>query len=155
MAAASSRGIVVFLPLAISLATTFATIIIHGFFLMAIVHYVRHQRRLGRAGVHFWRDLVIVAVTTLLALLAHLASMTIWAMVFELCGEFSYPATAFYHSAMNYTSLGYGDIVMSRSWRLLGPLETVDGMLMFGVSTATIFAVIEMLVRTKFRDEQL
>jgi hypothetical protein len=119
MPAASSRGIAVFLPLAIALATIFATIVIHGLFLNAIVHYVRHQRRLGRAGVHFWRDLVIVAVTTLLALSAHLASMAIWAMVFELCGEFSYPATAFYHSAMNYTSLGYGDIVMSHSRRLL------------------------------------
>jgi Ion channel len=60
---------------------------------------------------------------------------------------------ALYHSAVNYTSLGYGDVVMSAAWRLLGPLETADGMLMFGVSTAMMFAVIERLVQTRFKLE--
>ena len=53
------------------------------------------------------------------------------------------------HSAENYTTLGYGDVVMSPSWRLLGPLEAADGMLMFGISTALIFAVISRLVETR------
>lgn len=55
--------------------------------------------------------------------------------------------------AVSYTSLGYRDVVMLVSWRLLGPLETADGMLMFGVSTATIFAVIQRLVQTRFNFE--
>jgi hypothetical protein len=50
---------------------------------------------------------------------------------------------------MNYTSLGYGDVVMSNSWKLLGPLETANGMLMFGVSTAIIFAVMQRLFQTR------
>jgi hypothetical protein len=53
---------------------------------------------------------------------------------------------------MNYTSLGYGDIVMSPSWRLLGPLEAANGLLMFGISTAMIFAVIQRLVQPRFED---
>jgi nucleoside-diphosphate-sugar epimerase len=44
-------------------------------------------------------------------------------------------------AAVNYTSLGYGDLIKTPSWRLLGPLETANGMLLFGVSTAMIFAV--------------
>ena len=63
----------------------------------------------------------------------------------SLCGEFTRFAGAFYKSAMNYTSLGSGDVVMSASWKLLGPLEAASGMLMFGVSTALIFAVIQRL----------
>jgi Ion channel len=59
---------------------------------------------------------------------------------------------AFYHSAENYTTLGYGDVVMSASWRLLGPFEAADGMLMFGVSTAMIFAVIQRLVEIRLPD---
>jgi len=51
---------------------------------------------------------------------------------------------------MNYTSLGYGDVVMSASWKLLGPLEAADGLLMFGISTAMIFAVIQRLVQPRF-----
>jgi hypothetical protein len=66
-----------------------------------------------------------------------------------LCGEFTSFAAAFYHSAMNYTSLGYGDVVMSPSWKLLGPLEAANGMLMFGISTAMIFAVIQRLMQPR------
>jgi hypothetical protein len=50
---------------------------------------------------------------------------------------------------VNFTTLGYGDIVMSRAWRLLGPLEAVAGMLMFGVSTAVLFGVTEALIRRR------
>jgi hypothetical protein len=72
--------------------------------------------------------------------------------VFELCGEFTDFGAALYHSAMNYTTLGYGDVVMSSSWKLFGPLEAADGMLLFGVSTAMVFAVIQQLIQTRFPD---
>ena len=150
--APSPREIAVFSPLVIGVGVTTGTIVIHAVALTTIVHFVRHERRLGRAGVRFWRDLAIVTGTALLALAAHLNEITAWAGVFDLCREFPNFAPAFYHSAVNYTSLGYGDVVMSSSWRLLGPLETADGMLMFGVSTAMLFAVIQRLIQTRFRD---
>jgi len=59
---------------------------------------------------------------------------------------------ACYHSAVNYTTLGYGDIIMSPSWRLLGPLEAASGILIFGVSTAMIFAAIVRLTQERFAD---
>ena len=67
-------------------------------------------------------------------------------------GEFRALGLAFYHSATNYTTLGYGDIVMSPAWKMLGPIEAADGMLMFGVSTAMIFAVIHRLAQTRYPD---
>jgi len=63
-----------------------------------------------------------------------------------MCGEFKSLAIAYYHSAVNYTTLGYGDLIMTPSWKLLGPLEAGDGALMFGVSTAMIFAIAQSLV---------
>jgi len=69
-----------------------------------------------------------------------------------ICREFRDFGTAFYHSAVNYTSLGSGDLIMSPSWRLLGPLETANGALLFGVSTAMIFAVIVWLIQIRFKD---
>ncbi len=150
--APSPNEIAILLPLAIGAGTTFCTIVIHALALITIVHFVRHERRDGRAGVRFWRDVIIVGVTVLIALAAHLIEIAAWAEVFILCGEFPHLPPAFYHSAVNYTSLGYGDIVMSASWKLLGPLETVDGMLMFGVSTAMLFAVIQRLLQVRFRD---
>jgi hypothetical protein len=94
-------------------------------------------------------DVTIVTGAALLAFAAHLAEIAVWALVFIGCGEFPDLAAALYHSAENYTTLGYGDVVMSASWRMLGPLEAADGMLMFGISTALIFTVISRLVETR------
>ena len=69
-----------------------------------------------------------------------------------ICGEFQEFANAFYHSAVNYTTLGYGDLLMAPFWRLLGPLEAANGALMFGVSTAMVFAVIQRLLQARFED---
>jgi len=140
------------LPLAISIGASACTIFVHALAFNATIHFVRHERRIGRAGARFSIDVAMVAVVVVIALAAHLIEIALWAILFEICGEFRDLATSFYHSAMNYTTLGYGDIVMSRRWRLLGPLEAADGMLMFGVSTATIFAVIQQLVQTRFAD---
>jgi hypothetical protein len=146
----SQSGIAIFLPLAVGAVTTFCTIIVHVLAVIAIVGVVRFNRRFVHAGVRFWRrDLTMVATTALLALTAHLIEIAAWALVFVLCGEFSDLAAAFYHSAVNYTSLGYGDVVMSASWKLLAPLETAAALLMFGVSTAIVFAVIQQLLQER------
>ena len=150
MSSPSSEDVAVALPLLVSLVTTLTTIVIHGFALIAVLHTVHSEYLLGRAGIRFWRDLAIIAMVIQLALVAHLVEVALWAVVLSLCGEFTRFAGAFYESAMNYTSLGYGDVVMSASWKLLGPLEAANGLLMFGVSTALIFAVIQRLVQSRF-----
>jgi voltage-gated potassium channel Kch len=145
----------VLLPLGISAATVLATVIIHAFALVTIIRLVRREQRLGRAGVWFWKDVSITAGAVLVAFTAHLLEIALWALVFVRCHEFPGFASAFYCSAENYTTLGYGDIVMSSAWKLLGPLEAADGMLMFGVSTAMIFTVIQRLVRTRFGESEI
>jgi hypothetical protein len=153
MPSSSPQDAAVLLPLLLSLVTTLTTIVIHGLALIGVLYIVRREYRLGHAGIRFWRDVAIIATVTQLALMAHVVEIAIWAAVLSLCGEFTRFAGAFYHSAMNYTSLGYGDIVMSASWKLLGPLEAANGLLMFGVSTAMIFAVIQRMVESRLRLE--
>jgi Ion channel len=75
----------------------------------------------GHVGTR-WTDLEIFARVVFYASLTHLLEMAFGAVLFMICGEFSDFGTAFYHSAVNYTSLGYGDLIMTPSWRLLGPL---------------------------------
>lgn len=142
----------VLVPLAIGAIPTVLTIVIHGLAVMATVSFVRRERRLGRAGVNFWNDLWIVTLAISFALAAHLVDITLWAVLFRICGEFAGLGTAYYHSAVNYTTLGYGDLVLTPAWRMLGPLEAADGMLMFGVSTAIIFALTQRLIQARFLD---
>lgn len=148
----SPDRIAILLPLAMAVTMTFCTVIIHALVLMPIVYLVRYELRHGRGGVLFWRDVGIVAVVALVAFAAHLIAVATWAVVFTLYGEFSQLSAALYHSAMNYTTLGDSDKIMSPSWRLLASLEAANGMLMFGVSTAMLFAVIQRLLQTRFKD---
>ena len=140
------------LPLAVGASAVVCTIFIHVLTLSVTVNFVRRERRLGRAGTSMWIDVAIVALAISFALVAHLIEIAVWAVLFVSCGEFPEFGTAYYHSAVNYTTLGYGDVIMTPSWRLLGPLEAANGMLMFGVSTAMIFAVIQRLVEARFVD---
>jgi len=147
-----THSIAILGPLAVGVVAAACTIVIHALPLSAIVKFVRREKKLGRAGTNFWIDMGIVTRALFYALAAHLLEIALWALIFVLCGEFADFPTAYYHSAVNYTSLGYGDLIMSPSWRLLEPLETANGMLLFGVSTAMIFAVIQRLVETRFVD---
>ena len=147
-----THRVAILIPLAVGASAVLCTIFIHVLALGATVNFVRHEKRLGRAGAGLWIDLAIVLLAISFAFVAHLIEIALWAVLFVICGEFQEFGIAYYHSAVNYTTLGYGDVIMTPSWKLLGPLEAADGALMFGVSTAMIFAVIVRLVQAKFED---
>ena len=142
----------ILIPLAVGIIPFICTIFIHALPLTSTVNLVRYEKKHGRLGVSFWTDMGIVSIAMTRMLVAHLVEIALWAIVFVVCGEFHDFGTAYYHSAVNYTTLGYGDIIMSPSWRLLAPLEAANGVLMFGISTALIFALIQQLVETRFVD---
>lgn len=137
--------------LAIGMAVTLITLVVQGAaggLGMTSMSWLLARRAVG---IHVWSN--ALATLVLLLLIGHLAHIAVWAMVFMTIGEFATFADAFYHSAVNYTTLGYGDIVMSRRSHLLGPLDAVSGTLAFGWSTAIIVAVVTRLVRVRHRAE--
>ena len=135
--------------LLVCVVTTLFTVLIHSLIPLMIVKGVRLHLAQGRAGIWFW-DLILVMNFTLLALAAHFVEIALWALSFVLCGEFSSFAAALYYSGNTYTTLGDSTTVLSARWRMLAPVEAANGMLMFGVSTAIIFAVILRLIEAKF-----
>jgi hypothetical protein len=147
-----THRVAILIPLVVGAIAVLCTIFIHALAVGATVNFVRREKRLRREGIDFWIDLAIVVLTILIAFVAHLIEIALWAVLFVMCGEFQEFGFAYYHSAVNYTTLGYGDVIMSPSWKLLGPLEAANGALMFGVSTAMIFSVIVRLVQAKFED---
>jgi len=94
----------------------------------------------------FWKTVAVMMFVTLLTAVIHLIQIALWAGAVMLCGELADFERAFYYSAQTYTALGYGDIILSERWRLLGPLEAINGLLLFGLSTAVMFAVLSRLV---------
>jgi tetrahydromethanopterin S-methyltransferase subunit C len=147
-----AHQVAILIPLIVGAGAVLCTIFIHALALGAVVNFFRRETRLGRAGMRYLIDLTIVVLVISLSFLAHAIEVAVWAFLFIICGEFQEFGAAYYHSAVNYSTLGYGDVIMSPSWKLLGPLEAADGSLMFGVSTAMIFAVILRLIQTRFTD---
>jgi voltage-gated potassium channel Kch len=88
------------------------------------------------SGGSFLKTTGVLTGVMILLTAGNLAQIAIWALLFRVLGEFEQYGEAFYHSAVNFATLGYGDIVMSSRHKLLGPLEAVNGALMIGVSTA-------------------
>ena len=95
-----------------------------------------------------WATLLLINTVMLLLILGNLAQLGIWAVVFVLIGEFESFSKAVYYSAVNFATLGYGDIVMSERNRFLGPLEAINGVLMVGVSTAALLATFQHSIKS-------
>ena len=129
----------------VGLLTLAACVAVQSIASVLVVRAIVALARRGLFGRGFWPGVVVLEVTTLVLSLSFLVQIALWAWVFVLCGEFGDYDGAFYHSAVNYATLGYGDVVMSARWRLLGPLEAVNGVLMGGLAAALLFAVMTRL----------
>jgi hypothetical protein len=84
--------------------------------------------------------IMIAAVSMLMA--AHLVEITIWSLSYRLVDAAPEGSDTMYFAFVNYTTLGYGDIVPVARWRLLGPMTAMNGVLLFGWSTAVIFQIL-------------
>jgi len=91
--------------------------------------------------------LKILTVVMLILIFGNLAQVAAWAALFLFIGEFDEFSMAVYHSAVNFATLGYGDIVMSERHALLGPLESINGILMVGISTAALMQTFQHALR--------
>jgi len=87
--------------------------------------------------------LVVIMIATVSVLMAfHLAEIGVWSLAYALLDVAPPGADRFYFAFVNYTTLGYGDVVPVAEWRLLGPMTAMNGVLLFGWSTAVIFEVL-------------
>lgn len=119
-----------------------------GIQVLAVLALIRFFiRRINRAkkGWNLVNDIKVLSITMAVLIAGHVFQFATWATLFLSLGEFTSFANAFYHSTVNFTSLGYGDIVMSEQHRLLGALEAANGVLMFGLSAGLILTVLNSL----------
>jgi hypothetical protein len=130
-----------------------ASMLVQSMAIALTVRFVAWLLRLGYAGRSFLRNVSVTTGVILILMTALLTQVALWAVAFVICGALPDFATAFYHSAVNFTTLGYGDIVMAPDWRLLGPLEAANGVLMFGVSASAMFAVTSRLLELRLKGQ--
>jgi len=115
-----------------------------------------HMRQAGPAlpGSGLFANVRPLLIVMIAMMLGNFIQIMIWGVLFICLGEFSELYEAVYHSAVNFTSLGYGDVVMSARWKLLGPLEAANGVLMFGMTAAALTAILQQLIKVQFDAER-
>ncbi len=135
--------------LLIGLTTMVACLIVQGILVVAALRYFATHYNAVNATI--WGAMRVTTGLMLLLIVGNLAQVAVWGLVFYLLGEFEDFATAFYHSGVNFATLGYGDMVMSERHRLLGPLESINGVLMIGISTAALSRAFAEAVKVRTR----
>jgi voltage-gated potassium channel len=129
------------------------TVIVHSICIVLMLRRTQAWVNLHPVKASLVNLVVIFSSTTLALLALHAAYIWIWALCYLLLGEFSSLERALYFSSVTYSTLGYGDITLSKAWQLLSGFEAVNGLILFGTSSAYLFAVFGMLYRKMTRDK--
>jgi hypothetical protein len=124
-------------------AMIIVTTLIHGGFMMAGLGALRSRIRERRQPLVGWRAAFILSLFVLWMFLASIAEVWVWAALYLLLGVFDTVEAASYFSTVTFTTLGYGDIVLSPEFRHLSAFQAANGLFLFGWSTALVFAVVQ------------
>jgi ion channel len=131
--------------LTLAFVLTCVTVIIHAVGSVYVVIPVAGLRPQGVNSVNEPRPIWTLIRLVIGLLFLHLIEMTVWAIAFVIVGMLPDFETALYFSLKSYTTVGYGDVLPSQAWRLVGPLEAAVGVLMLGLSTGFIVAAVQKL----------
>jgi hypothetical protein len=97
-------------------------------------------------------QLIAVMIATVSFLMAgHLAEVLVWSLAYAIVDAAPEGTDLIYFAFVNYTTLGYGDVTPMERWHLLGPMTAMNGVLLFGWSTAVIFEVLRRALMTPQR----
>ena len=127
-------------------AVSTVNIAVHALVMMVLIRIA--QKASARSKSHASQHLLMVMIPTVLVLMTtHAAEIVVWALAYSLVDATPEGADRVYFAFVNYTTLGYGDVVPVRRWNLLGPMTALNGVLLIGWSTAVIFEVLWRALR--------
>lgn len=86
--------------------------------------------------------MAVMVATAAVLMLAHTLEILVWAFAYLILAAAPAESDLLYFAFVNYTTLGYGDITPVLAWRLTGPMTAMNGILLFGWSTAVLFEVL-------------
>lgn len=144
-------GLPMLMQLAFAFGLTCATVIVHALGTLEVIAHVARKRdqRRDEPGL-LAAEIQVIRMVSVLMLL-HLIEACLWASVYVFAGLLPDFETAIYFSVTSYTTVGYGDVVLPASSRLLGPIEAGVGILMFGWSTGIMVTALSRIYRDQLQ----
>lgn len=131
-------------------AVSVCNITIHALVMTMLVRVVHKTRARGAASSSVLLITIMIATVSVL-MAAHASEVLVWAMAYGIVDAVPASGGLVYFAFVNYTTLGYGDIVPVKEWQLLGPMTAMNGVLLFGWSTAVIFEVLRRTMALESR----
>ena len=141
------------LELSVAVLIVSTCVVIHITGLLTMVDYLLRQKHWIKQNVGFRHYTPLLTIIFAVITGLHVLEACIWAVFYDWHQLFPNVETALYFSLGSYTTIGYGDVLLPERWRLLGTVEGITGVLLCGLSTAFIFAVVNALF--KIRVQQL
>lgn len=136
---------ILFYQLAAAVFLLSFTLCLHCAGITTIIEWLRRVliRDTNKHGPSYSAVLVVKSMAAIIIL--HGLAILLWAGFYR---TRCFPSweLAFYFSASSYSTVGYGDLVLPSNWRLLGPLESITGVLMCGISVSVLFALVTHLL---------
>jgi len=120
---------------------SFCNIAIHALVMTAVVRVARAMGTKSASLPSLYLIAVMIGAVSIL-MAAHASEVVVWALAYSIVGAAPVGTDLVYFAFVNYTTLGYGDVIPLEEWRLLGPITAMNGVLLFGWSTAVIFEVL-------------
>ena len=133
--------------LLVGVVVSACNIAIHAFLMAAVIWAARIAGAITTSRPSLRLITVMIATVSFL-MAAHLAEVLVWALAYAIVGVAPEGTDLIYFSFVNYTTLGYGDVTPTERWHLLGPMTAMNGVLLFGWSTAVIFEVLRKAMTT-------
>ena len=132
----------------VGFTVSICNIVIHALVMTAVVRVAQ----IGAARHKLpptWHlaSVMVAAVSVLMA--AHGFEVIVWSLAYTAIDVAPAGADLVYFAFVNYTTLGYGDVVPMERWRLIGPITAMNGVLVFGWSTAVIFEVLRRTITSR------
>jgi hypothetical protein len=124
-------------------AASVCNIAIHAVVMVVVIKVTRIADELATSYQSLRLIAVMIATVTVL-MIAHLAEVLVWSLIYVITSAAPAGTDLIYFAFVNYTTLGYGDVTPVVRWHLLGPMTAMNGVLLFGWSTAVIFEVLRM-----------
>ena len=122
-----------------------ATTAIHGLWTLSGVSVLQRHYELQQKPTSIVHDTLIISGFVLWFFIAMVIEVWLWAGVYLAIGALDTLEESLYFSTVSFSTLGYGDIILDKSWRLLGSFEAANGLFLFGWSTALIFVIVQRL----------
>ena len=122
-------------------AVSVCNIAIHAMVMATAIRVARvaGERATSRQSL---RLIAVMIATVSVLMVAHLAEVLVWSFAYMIVRVAPPGTDLIYFAFVNYTTLGYGDVTPLEHWQLLGPMTAMNGVLLFGWSTAVIFQVL-------------